>query len=453
MITLPFALGGRLRDAITAYYRKYKIEEPDEVKALSVYRKRDTFLESEFEHITEIHVDNEMLNYIDLFPNVNKIHFDMHCNLSQYDIQSIIDKYPNIVELSIIEQPNVQIVNIRGLTKLQELKIVGNKNLRKVSGIDCLEDIYKLVFYGNIMYSHYEELCASGIKYATEGSQIDLDVLAFPEMIKVVQDDEELRNLPEHIFYNIKWNEAVGLKKLDSHLRYSSSQMMVVYKKALEICQKYLNEKDSEVYKYAILYQWMCENVKYDHNGLTKGNSLVVDGLRLGEKGGANGTVNALLYRNCVCQGYSKGLQFLTKMAGLHSYDVDCIVDQAHQNIPFIVVNNERTKHNGDHSIQKVILDGRIYYSDATWDAGRFQRGDKPVYFLLSKKDISTTHKLVGEDSVTISHSSYLPEEQNIILKCASDRIKQIDREFKIQKEIEELRRSRENNEYSGKRM
>lgn len=445
MITLPFTLGGKIRDELTKYYRQYKIEEPDEVKALSVYRRRDTFLESELEHVKKLHVDEDVLDYIHLFPNITSLHFDLKCNLSQADIQNVVNRYPNLKELSVIEQNNIQVLNIEGLSNLETLKIIGNNSLRRVIGIDKIANIYDLTLYGNPIYNDYEKLSIAGLKYACDGAQIDLDVLFFPDMMKVLEENKELEEMYELYSSNIKWNEVVGLGKVDSRLRHSSGELKVTYKKALEVCEKYIRETDSEVLKYAILYQWMCENVKYDYNGLDKGHSLIIDGLRRGRTGGANGTVNALVYGYCVCQGYSKALQLLTKVAGIHSYDVECIIKERKSG-PVFILDNERTANIGDHSIQKVSLDGRVYYSDATWDAGRIQKGNDPEYFLLSKKDISTTHKLVGEENVELSYSSYLPAEQSILLKSASDRIKQVNLEIKRKKELEELNRSRENN-------
>ena len=443
MITFSYSLGGRLRDELDKYYRRYNISEPEEVKKLSIHRRRDTFLESELEHITSLHVDEEAIENIRLFPNVTSLHFDLVCKLSQKDIQSVIDRYPNLKELSIIEQNDVQLINLSSVTGLQDIKIIGNRDLIRVVGLDKLIDVFNFAFYDNIAYKNYNEMCQFGIRHALDGAQIDLDVLAYLNMMSILDSDSSLKDVFEIASYNIKWNEAVGLDKMDSRLRYSTGQMNVAYKKALEICEKYLRESDSETLKYAILYAWMCENVSYDKVGVDKGHTFVKDGIRQGVAGGDNGTLNALVYGKCVCQGYTKALQLLTKVAGIYSFDVSCYADPKHQNNPFMNFgfDNERRRNNGDHSIQKVSLDGKVYYSDATWDASRIQRGEKPKYFLLSKRDILATHELLGEDRVSTTNYSYSIEEQNALLTKAKDRIKQVDLEIKRRKELEELRR------------
>lgn len=443
MITFSYSLGGRLRDELNKYYRRYNISEPEEVKKLSIHRRRDTFLESELEHITSLHVDEEVIENISLFKNVTSLHFDLACKLSQKDIQSVIDRFPNLTELSIIEQDDIQLLNLSNTPNLQDVKIIGNRNLLRVLGLDKLIDVFSFVFYDNIAYKNYNEMCKFGITHALEGAQIDLDVLAYPNMISVLDNDSSLKDVFEIASYNIKWDEAVGLDKMDSRLRYTTGQMNVAYKKALEICEKYLRESDSETLKYAILYAWMCENVSYDKVGVNRGHTLVKDGLRQGVTGGDNGTLNALAYGKCVCQGYTKALQLLTKVAGVFSFDVSCYADPKNQNNPFMNFrfDNERQGNRGDHSIQKVSLDGKVYYSDATWDASRIQRGEKPKYFLLSKRDILTTHELLGEDRVLTTNYSYSKEEQNALLTKAMDRIKQVDLEMKKRKDLENLRR------------
>lgn len=443
MITLSYGFGGRIRDELDEYYRRYKIEEPEEVKKLSVHARRDTFLESELEHITSLHVDEEVIENISLFPNVTSLHFDLDCDLSQRDIQSVIDRYPNLKELSIIEQNDVQLINLSSVPDLQDIKIIGNRDLLRVVGLDKLTDIFNFTFYDNIAYKNYNEMCSFGIDHALEGAQVDLDVLAYPNMVSVVDNDESLKDVFEIASYNIKWNEAVGVNKIDSRLRYSTGQMNIAYKKALDICKKYLRETDSETFKYAVLYAWMCENVSYDTIGVNKDHSLVKDGIKYGLTGGDNGTINAIIHGKCVCQGYTKALQLLTKVAGIYSFDVSCYADPKNQNNPFknLRFDNKRQKKNGDHSIQKVSLDGKVYYSDATWDASRIQRGGVPNYFLLSKRDISSTHELLGEDRVLTTNYSYSKEEQNALLVKARERIKQVDLEIKRRKELEDLRR------------
>ena len=82
-----------------------------------------------------------------------------------------------------------------------------------------------------------------------------------------------------------------------------------------------------------------------------------------------------------------------------------------------------------DHSILKVNLNGKIYYSDITWDAGRFQKGKNRNYFLLSKSDISKDHRLLGEAKVFDAGKSVSSQKQEELLKFATERIKQIDQE------------------------
>ena len=88
MVTLPFNLGGVIRDSITAYRRKNNIPEPEEVKALGVYRIRDTFFEYELELVRELELDKKSLEYIDLFPNITSLTIDGSNELESGDFKS-----------------------------------------------------------------------------------------------------------------------------------------------------------------------------------------------------------------------------------------------------------------------------------------------------------------------------------------------------------------------------
>ena len=80
---------------------------------------------------------------------------------------------------------------------------------------------------------------------------------------------------------------------------------------------------------------------------------------------------------------------------------------------------------------KQVNLNGKIFYSDVTWDAGRFQRNKPRKYFLLSKKDMSIDHKLTDEQHVIDYGISISMAEQYELLKFAQDRIRSADLDFK----------------------
>ena len=137
------------------------------------------------------------------------------------------------------------------------------------------------------------------------------------------------------------------------------------------------------------------------------------------------------MFHSCVCQGYSKTMQLLLKLVGIHAFDIGCVAEENSSSLVSISINGEVAANNDDHSILKVNLNGKIFYSDVTWDAGRFQRNKPRKYFLLSKKDMSIDHKLTGEQPVIDYGISLSMDEQYELLKFAQDRIRSADLDFK----------------------
>ena len=141
MITLPFELGGKVRDFIDAYRRKNNIPEPEEVKQLSVYRRRDTFLESELGLVTEIDIDKKVLEYLDLFPNITSITVNGINELDGFELKSILEKYPNLEKLTIKGQEKLQFLDVSNLKKLKSLELISNRGLHRVVGIEEIEKL------------------------------------------------------------------------------------------------------------------------------------------------------------------------------------------------------------------------------------------------------------------------------------------------------------------------
>jgi len=442
MITLPYRLGGIIRDAIDAYRRANNIPEPQEVKNLGVHARRDTFLESEFELVKSLEVDKDLLEYIELFPSVTSITIDGSKGLNQFEINDLIKKYPNLEKLIVKGQSDLQCLDVSKLQNLQHLEFVSNRQLHRVIGLDKLPNLSSLTFYDNETYLKEEEMCEIVSKIAQRGTKCNLDVLYMPTLLQMGTFATE----------NISWCESVGLRDANE-LKYSTAELEEAVQKAQTIVKNYIRPTDTPKQKFAILYQWMCENVKYDHAGLENNSTYSVNGQNMGQKGGANGTVNGLVYGSCVCEGYSKAMQMLLKLSGLPSFDVTCIAEDLKKPRYSLDLDGKAKKHEGDHSILKVNIDGICYYSDVTWDAGRYQRGEDRKYFLMSWNDISKDHKLVYEGRVFAANKTVSNDEFQQLMQFAQERIKTVDKELEDQKKTPQERLSEINNELGNLRQ
>ncbi len=418
MVTLPFNLGGIIRDSIDAYRRQNNIPEPDEVKSLSVHRRRDTFLEEEFKLVREITIDKESIKYIDLFPNITSLTIDGIAELDGVQFKHIIDKYPNLENLTIKGQEQLQFLDVSKMKNLKHLELVSNHSLHRVVGLDKIDSLEQLTFYDNSTYLKEDELCEIVSKLSQNGTHCNLDVLYMPTMNQIGISNPQ----------NFNWCESVGLGIYGDELKYETKELEEAVKKTQEIVSQYIRPTDTTIQKYAILYQWMCENVRYDYESLDSDHIHKEQGKSIGQLGGTNGTVNGLVYRSCICEGYSKSMQMLLKLCGIPSFDVSCITEDPKKIMPSW--DGKKKMHVGNHSILKVNIDGKCYYSDVTWDANNFQHGEKRQYFLLSKKDITSDHKLVGEDRVFAALKSISSQEFQELMKFAQERMESVNKKL-----------------------
>ena len=414
MITLPWRFGNTIRDSIDAYRKKYNIPEPKEVKELGVYRKRDTFFEDEMQYVQDLSIDKTVMDYIHYFPNVINVTIQGNSELDGPDFIKIIHTFPNIQRLTIKGQNHLQFLDIHHLKSLKKLELISNRNLHQLIGIDMLSDLEEFTFYDNVIYAREKELCDHISSLSEKGVHCNIDVLYMPL----------LQQIGFHDSPSFHWCESIGLGLHSDEITYSTSQL----EKALEIAKKvvdyYIHDGDSALEKYAIIYQWVCENIQYDYNSLNHNHYHVEDNQKVGSLGGANGTVNGLIYGSCVCEGYTKIMQLLLKLCNIPSFDIGCIIQNNQILFPSIDINGIKKTHSGNHSILKVNIDGSCYYSDVTWDASRFQKKSNRKYFLLSTQDIKRDHVLLDANSNFASSSSISQEKFQELMNFAEERIR-----------------------------
>lgn len=428
MIKIAQYIGFNIRNLIDKYRRDNNIPEPEEVRKL--YNRYDSFFEEELSYISKLTINGDILPYLEYFPNLTEITIDGEKEITQKDINDIIKNFPNLKSLRILEQHNLQNIDVGSLSQLEELLITSNKNLKSISGIEQLKKLYSITIYDN------QTLNENSIKNIVQqvnrlinelGSSCNIDVLYMPDFVEYLNTNGiNIDTLKDFIVWSEHIKSGVEFKKND--LTYTTNELYIAYKRAFDIVNKYIKTSDTPEQKYAILYQWMCENVKYDHEARNHGRVHSSNGIAQGRARGINGTINALLYGSCVCQGYTKSMELLLKLSGIQSYDILCRAGNINEDEEIIPTFYDGNRHSDDsnHSIIKVNLDGKIYYSDVTWDASRYQKGEKREYFLLSRDDISKNHLLYNDESIIGYFKSLSEEEQDKLLNFASERIKSV---------------------------
>lgn len=147
---------------------------------------------------------------------------------------------------------------------------------------------------------------------------------------------------------------------------------------AVETLLDQLDVYDASDYdKVCAIYDYLCENVTYDHAGLAAGDSKLI-----------YTAYAALINGTSVCQGYANLFYRLAL-----ELNVDARL------IPGI-------GNGGDHGWNIVKLDGKYYNLDATWDATRAQGGREYTYFLRCQDNFSD-HARKAEYDTEAFHSAY----------------------------------------------
>lgn len=184
--------------------------------------------------------------------------------------------------------------------------------------------------------------------------------------------------------------------------------MLEMHMKALEISKKYVGETLSKKYIYFPdivrgIEQYLSENVRYDDDGLKdyRRRNLNISNL----DSGTNSTYNAIIGNCCVCEGYTRAMQYLLILNGISSRNVHCyaVEDKIGMADNDSIDNPEKKffklmEHG--HSII-CISDGKgnEFYDDPCWNACCYQQGDKTMrWTLLTKEEIKRDHTLTFVD-------------------------------------------------------
>jgi len=421
MIDLPYTFGEKVRATIDRYRDKHKLPTPEEIKKL--YNKNEHFLEEELDLVEELYITEDSINYLHLFKNVKRLIIACSHQFTDTEVQELINRFPNLVSLEVSNQNQISYINLNNQPNIEELTIRSNKNLIRIVGFKDLQNLDEINIYDNPSLSEVviKVICSKALRDALYGTTCNLDLLYMPELLKVMPNTISFDQLE---LLDIKWIEQLKDNTKIERLKHKTKEAAYIYEKAKEVIERYIRDTDTPKQKFAIINELLCQNVKYDHDGMDR-EVNISNGQQRGKKGGTNSCANALILKTCVCQGYTKAAQLLLKLCGITSYDVGCVATTDESKIRTMTFGEKKIDYT-DHSIIRICFpDFTEYYSDITWDAKNVQRGKSRKYFLLSKDDISKDHKLEGEDDVNTSSISILEEEE--LLEFARRRIAEIE--------------------------
>ena len=341
------------------------------------------------------------------------VHPDKRKSINDVDVHCI-EKCTNLESLSIVNQSNMTDIDLSGLTKLSDLCINNNMNLVTIGGIDKLSNLSYLTCYGNGALEEFNGLDQAIIQNKDNLNELKLDVLLFPKAIgykpasgKYKQEATETLEFLANSYVPVKWCESLTNTKTTE---INHPQMLTMHNKACRIlnetCPRCYGVRDTVL----AVERYLAENVTYDYEG-KKGRHRVIDielggkkeKLAVGPKNGTNGAYNCLMENTCVCEGYTRGEQYLLGLRGIKTRAVSCIAGKDTMGMSDHTKNDTGNSQyhfpkDWNHSII-CITDYYCLYSDPCWNAGCYQSGDKTLpYSLLTKSEMSKDHTLSFEE-------------------------------------------------------
>ena len=409
LIKLPLSLGlkinGILKDKIGFVPRENKI-------GIMTFE----FTREELELIDKLNFENPVrgeIEGVELLPNLITLVIKSQGNTAykqDKNIASITDKdsscifkCKNLENLTIENQAKLSYLDVSQMKKLHSFSAKRNSRLEEISGLESTTELWQLDCYGN------ESLMQTGdlnkvIMQNEELTDLNLDVLMFPDAMGFDIKSEEINEdtLKRFDDMNISWHEILSSGK---SIKINNYQMMQMHKKACKALEEYVPKYCENRTTVVGIEQYLAENVRYDYGALKNGHSHSYDSkeddlpsIVSGPIGGANGAYNAFTYGTCVCEGYTRAMQYLLRLKGIKSHNVHCISGEDKLGMSTDKQDDMYKIYDlpddGYHSIIS-IDDVDCLYDDPCWNAGRYQRGDKSMpWTLLTKEEISRDHTL-----------------------------------------------------------
>ena len=154
---------------------------------------------------------------------------------------------------------------------------------------------------------------------------------------------------------------------------------------------------------------YLAKNVFYDYQGKDSVNRAHFDGNKQkGKKNGVNSAYNGIMFGSAVCEGYTRSMQYILKLLGIKTKNVDCIgganrilINKSYHNLVTLPDKDY-------HSIIRIDDENAIYYCDPCWDSCHFHRKDTSLpYCMLTKKEMSKTHTMSFEEDNVIYDIAY----------------------------------------------
>ena len=432
-IKLPTSLGSAVC--------KYLMNEKRITPQINEYGLIDyRFLPEELEMVERIELSNikkdalEKINYLKnletlIISNEDSNHGDfddMEAHESEeYSIEDRdfmdIAKCENIKHLTIIAQNRLKRIDLNYFKNLQSLELRCNKNLEEILAGRDIDNLETFICCDNEKLKNTEEI-GRIVERNFKLSRLRIDVMNFPD---VIEYDYHSGEYNKEIVDRLKKISTVQFEECfeaDRIIRLKLEEMIKMHNKACEILHLYVQDTANKKDVIVGIDNYLAKNVVYDEKAATHVHiDRNENDCEENEKAfrfvkapshGASGAYNAIVYNQCICEGYTRAMQYLLKLKGIKSHDVYCRPKVVEKNF----FNTE--EENAQVGQYKIMFEDKYhsilcvddYYSlyvDACLDARFYRKGDKNFPFLLkTKEQIEETHKFVSSQEDVMNRYS-----------------------------------------------
>ena len=222
-----------------------------------------------------------------------------------------------------------------------------------------------------------------------------------------------LNYIGSDIIDNISWIGSVGIREYVIH-DYSKYEIEYIIKSIVKVTSKYIYAKDDEYERFAILYKWMTDNIRFINEDLEEARNSI------------NSLYDVFKYRTAGRLLYTRTFQMLLSFADIESsmvYSLGALKD-------FQFASGESAVSilgNSDYGLLRVKLSNKYYYCDIARDSliRSSKMFDYYKLFLVSKDELRSIHKLVGEGGIDANYS-YNGDDADDLVYFSESRFKEI---------------------------
>ena len=327
----------------------------------------------------------------------------------------------NIRKLVIIAQNKLKRIDLNYFKNIKYVEFRCNKNLEIIDSGRDVDNLETFICCDNEKLKNTEEI-GRIVERNTRLSRLEMDVMNFPDAIAYdYHSGEYNKEIIDRLrkMDNIQFEECF---EADRVIKLNLEEMIKMHNKACEILHFYVQDTANKKDVIVGVDNYLAKNVVYDEKAATHvhldvdENDCIIDEKAFrfvkAPSHGASGAFNAIVYNQCICEGYTRAMQYLLKLNGIKSHDVYCRPKVKEKNF---FNTEEENAQAGKYEIifadeYHSILCVDDYYSlyiDACLDAKFYRKGDKTFPFLLkTKEQMEETHKFVSSQEDVMNRYS-----------------------------------------------